>query len=220
MQKLRLVHGSGVREVAAQFGCNASHVSRVERGGIKPSRALVEFYEDQFKAAGLLLSLLAVVEHTNEQKRLRSRISGRKKQPPAVPGDASSFVDDTIPSGSLMAPGEVFIKSWRIRNSGTVPWHGRRLERQGPVTGPGLIASQEYVSIPDTEPGEIAEISAPLKAPTYDCSSIAYFKMVDREGSLCFPDSYQLGLDVLVMVRGQPPLRPHKGGGGRPPYSI
>jgi hypothetical protein len=39
-----------------------------------------------------------------------------------------------------------------------------------------------------------------LKAPGYDCSSIAYFKMVDSEGVLCFPDDHSLGLDVLVRV--------------------
>ena len=113
----------------------------------------------------------------------------------------------------------MFAKTWRIRNCGTVPWHGRRLERQGPLTGPGLITSPKYVYITDTEPGEIAEITVALKAPGYDCTSIAYFKMVDQEGSLCFPDNYQLGLDVLVMVRGQHPIRPHKGGGGRPQSS-
>jgi hypothetical protein len=87
------------------------------------------------------------------------------------------------------------------------------------LNGPGLACSQRYVDIPDTEPGEIAEIEAQLQAPGYDCTSIAYFKMVDQEGSLCFPDNYQLGLDVLVMVRGQHPIRPHKGGGGRPRVS-
>ncbi|HTB48562.1 MAG TPA: hypothetical protein VK712_00585 [Verrucomicrobiae bacterium] len=51
----------------------------------------------------------------------------------------------------------------------------------------------------------MAEITALLKAPTYDCSSIAYFKMVDADGRLCFPDNYQLGLDVLVRVAGQRP---------------
>jgi hypothetical protein len=56
------------------------------------------------------------------------------------------------------------------------------------------------VPIPDTEPGEIAEIDAVLKAPGYDCSSIAYFKMVNEDGFLCFPDEHQLGLDVLVRV--------------------
>jgi hypothetical protein len=54
--------------------------------------------------------------------------------------------------------------------------------------------------VPDTQPGEISEIDAPLKAPGYDRSSIAYFKMVDEEGLFCFPDEHQLGLDVLVRV--------------------
>jgi hypothetical protein len=31
--------------------------------------------------------------------------------------------------------------------------------------------------------------------------------MVDADGSLCFPDAYQLGLDVLVRVEGQQPAR-------------
>lgn len=107
-----------------------------------------------------------------------------------------------------MQPGEVFTQTWRIRNSGEVPWTGRRLERQGPITGPGLISSPEFVDIPDSEPGEVAAVAAPLKAPTYDCSSIAYFKMVDADRYFCFPDSYMLGLDVLVMVRGQKPDEP------------
>ncbi len=82
-----------------------------------------------------------------------------------------------------------------------MPWRARRLERQGPLTGPGLITSFRYVEIPDTEPGDITEIDAPLKAPGYDCTSIAYFKMVDDQGLSCFPDHHQLGLDVLVSVR-------------------
>jgi hypothetical protein len=104
-----------------------------------------------------------------------------------------------------MEPGVFFTKVWRIRNTGTVFWQGRKLERQGPKTGLGLISSQLYLEIPDTEPGAIAEISAVLKAPTYDCASIAYFKMAHKDGQLCFAENYQLGLDVLVLVRGQIP---------------
>jgi hypothetical protein len=59
------------------------------------------------------------------------------------------------------------------------------------------------VPVPDTQPGEVAEIRTALKAPTYDCSSIGYFKMADAEGALCVPDRHSLGLDVLVLVRGQ-----------------
>jgi transcriptional regulator with XRE-family HTH domain len=203
MQKQRMVHGWTGRRVAEAFGCSPAHISRVEQGS-KPSRELVQFYEDAFEADGLLLSLYEVAEHAPEQARRRAG-GHRPKLRRAIRGDASTFVGDTIAHGTRMEPGQMFEQTWRIKNSGTVKWQGRKLERQGPLTGPGLITSLRYADIPDTEPGEVAEITAPLKAPTYDCSSIAYFKMVDGEGGLCWPDNFMLGLDVLVRVEGQRP---------------
>lgn len=202
LQKQRLAHGWSGRAVAKAFGCDPSLISRIESGSAKPTRSLVQFYEDTFQADGLLMSLFEVVAEAAEQDRRRS--GGRRPKPyKAIPGDASTFVGDTIPHGTLMEPGQVFGKTWKVRNSGSVPWQGRQLERQGPITGPGLITSLRFIEIPDTKPGKIATITTILKAPTYDCSSIAYFKMVDSSGRLCFPESYQLGLDVLVLVRGQ-----------------
>lgn len=203
MQKQRLIHGWTGKQVAAAFGCSPSHISRVEQGS-KPSRELVQFYEDTFEADGLLLSLFEVADHAPEQERRRAG-GKRPRLHRAIAGDASSFLGDTIPHGTLMEPGQVFEQTWQVRNSGKVAWTGRRLERQGPLTGPGLISSLRFVDVPDSAPGEVAAITALLKAPTYDCSSIAYFKMVDAGGRLCFPDSYQLGLDVLVRVEGQQP---------------
>jgi transcriptional regulator with XRE-family HTH domain len=203
MQKFRIVHGWTGKQVAEAFGCSPSHISRVEQGS-KPSRDLVQFYEDTFEADGLLLSLFEVAEHAPEQERRRAG-GKRPKLQRAIPGDASTFLGDTVPHGTLMSPGQVFEQTWRVRNSGTVAWKGRRLERQGPLIGPGLITSQRFVDVPYAEPGEAVEVTASLRAPTYDCSSIAYFKMVDAEGALCFPDNYQLGLDVLVRVEGQIP---------------
>jgi hypothetical protein len=183
----------------------------VEHGTSRPSRELVQFYEDTFEADGLLWSLFEVVEHAAEQNRRRSG-GHRPRLVHAEPGDASTFVGDTIPHGTLMQPGEWFEKEWRIRNSGTVPWVGRQLERQGPPTGPGLITSERYVLIPDTKPGKVARITARLRAPSYDCSSIAYFKMVrtldDGSAALCFPGDYQLGLDVLVKVSDEDARQP------------
>ncbi len=206
MQKQRQIHGWTAKRTAEAFGCSASHISRVERGS-KPSRALVQFYEDTFEADGLLLSLYEVAAHAGEDERRRAG-GKRPRLYRAAPGDASTLESETVPHGTLMTPGAVFEKVWRITNSGRVPWQGRRLERQGPLTGPGLISSLRFVDVPDTAPGEIAEIAASLKAPTYDCTSIAYFKMVDRDDRLCFPDNYQLGLDVLVRVTGQRPDEP------------
>jgi hypothetical protein len=206
MQKLRIVNGWTQKQAAAAFGCTAGHLSRVEHGAT-PSRDLVLFYDETFRGEGLALSLFEVAVTAREQGRRRAggRRSTRRH---ALPGDASTFVDDTVPHGTMMAPGQVFLKTWRVRNSGTVAWVDRSLERQGPPTGPGLITSLRYYAFRDTEPGNTVEISAVLKAPTYDCASIAYFKMVDGDGQLCFPDRYQLGLDVLVLVRGQMPDKP------------
>jgi len=217
MRQFRRVAKRSGAELARAFGCSPSHISRVEHGTARPSRELVLFYEEQFEADGMLLSLLEVVDHAAEQGRRRS--GGHRPPPPLkpAPGDASTFLDDTVPHGTLMSPGEYFIKQWRIRNSGTVPWVGRRLERQGPLTGPGLITSARYVEIPDTKPGERVTITAELRAPSYDCTSIAYFKMVsieeDGTAVLCFPGDYQLGLDVLVQVRGEEPGVYESGGG-------
>lgn len=199
MRKQRQVAGWSASRTAREFGCSVSHISRVELGSAKPSRALVQFYEEQFESDGLLHSLFEVVDHAAEQDRRRAG-GHRPRRVRAVEGDATAYVDETIPQGTLMTPGLLFVKTWRIRNVGTVPWRGRQLERQGPLTGPGLITSPRYVPIPDTEPEEVAEIQAVLMAPGYDCSSIAYFKMVDEQGFLSFPDEHQLGLDVLVRV--------------------
>lgn len=204
MQKLRIIHGWSGKQTAEAFGCSPSHISRVEAGTAKPSRELVQFYEQTFEADGLLLSLFEVADHAAEQERRRAG-GHRPKLHRAIAGDASTFVDDTIPHGTLMSPGQVFEQTWRVKNSGSVVWQGRRLERQGPLTGPGLVSSLRFLDVPQAEPGGMVAITAVLKAPTYDCSSIAYFKMVDAEGRLCWPDSYQLGLDVLVRVEGQRP---------------
>ena len=201
MQKQREVNGWSVKDTARAFGCSPSHISRVEHGSM-PSRNLVQFYDDTFGGEGLVTSLFEVVVQSGEQQRRReSRLSSPRVR--TMPGDASAFVKDTIPHGTALRPGQVFLKSWWIENAGSVPWRDRQLERQGPMTGPGLITSPRHIPILDTDPGNVVAISAPLKAPTYDCASIAYFKMVDAEGMLCFPDSYALGLDVLVLVRGQ-----------------
>jgi transcriptional regulator with XRE-family HTH domain len=202
MRRLRELASWNVTRAAREFGCSPSHISRVELHGTMPSRELVQFYEQAFEAEGLLLSLFEVADHAAEQNR--RRFGGRRPRVVrAIPGDAVEFVDDTIPHGTAVPPGLLFVKTWRIRNAGIVPWRGRRLERQGPLTGPGLLTSPRYIPVPDTDPGETAEIETVLKAPTYACSSIAYFKMVDDEELLCFPDEHQLGLDVLVRVPDQ-----------------
>ena len=207
MRRLRLAHGWSGKRLADAYGCDPAHISRVEHGQLTPSRMLVLFYEEVFDAAGLLISEFEVATTADEQER--RRWGGQQPQLyRAIPGDASTFIGDTVPHGTLMTPGQVFQKSWTVKNAGTVPWLDRRLERQGPIIGPGLITSERFVPMPSADPGETIQLSTALRAPTYDCASIAYFKQVDADGHLCFPDNYQLGLDALILVRGQKPDNP------------
>jgi len=76
----------------------------------------------------------------------------------------SDFVEDvTIPDGTMLRPGEPFVKVWRIRNSGLRPWPSgvHLVHVDGHPMG-------EEVSPPlerEVSPGEEVEIELPLVAP-------------------------------------------------------
>jgi hypothetical protein len=104
----------------------------------------------------------------------------------------------------VRSPGQVFEQTWRVRNSGRMPWEGRKLERQGPLTGPGLITSLRFLDIPTTKAGGGGNHGA-TQGPDLRLFVHRLLQDGGRGGKPCFPDSYQLGLDVLVLVRGQAP---------------
>src|SRR2546429_8359461 len=118
MRQLRSAAGLTEGQTAREYRCSVSHVSRVEHGQ-KPSRQLVQFYEERFEADGLLLSLFEVAQHAPEEARRRAG-GHRPVIIRAVEGDSTAFVDHLIPHGTLMAPGQRFLEVWRIRNVGTV----------------------------------------------------------------------------------------------------
>jgi transcriptional regulator with XRE-family HTH domain len=119
MRKQRQVAGWSASRTAREFGCSVSHISRVELGSAKPSRALVQFYEEQFESEGLLHSLFEVVDHAAEQDRRRAG-GHRPRRVRAIEGDATAYVDETIPQGTLMTPGLLFVKTWRIRENAEI----------------------------------------------------------------------------------------------------
>jgi len=96
--------------------------------------------------------------------------------------------------------GATFTKSWTIRNSGSVPWHGRRLRRIGPTTGPWTLTSARFTPIPDTEPGETVSISVQVHTPQMETAAVAQWKMVDEDDLLYFPTKYSVGLALYVLV--------------------
>ncbi len=77
--------------------------------------------------------------------------------------DAEYVADVTIPDNTAVAPGETFLKVWRVRNSGTCPWvegYALRFIEGAQMGGPATVP------IPAAAPGEVAELSVNLAAPT------------------------------------------------------
>lgn len=203
LRYLRKVDGMSQAEAARRIGVSQSHLSNVEKGRDRPNAAIVGFYEDQFHGDGQAWGLY---EALLTEKRPTQRLPLDKRPDYPVRGDASTFVADiTIPDGTITRPYQEFEKTWRIRNSGTVPWVGRWLARRGAPTGHGVPASPYRVPIPDTQPGEEVDITVPVRAQPLAGASQAHWKMVDDEGWEYFPDRYGLGLVLSIVVHGELP---------------
>ncbi|MFC6087385.1 NBR1-Ig-like domain-containing protein [Sphaerisporangium aureirubrum] len=117
---------------------------------------------------------------------------------PRIPGDSSAFVRDvTYPDGSTVAVGQRFAKTWEIRNTGAVSWRGRYLTRQG-TNDPGLCALPAMTPIPDTRPGQTAQITVMITAPSLPGSCRVDWKMTDVNGQHYFPQLQ--GLFMIINV--------------------
>lgn len=125
--------------------------------------------------------------------------------------DQSGFVRDiTFPDGSLVFPGERFVKSWEIQNIGNVPWENRFLicideeiivaTRSGETVNiaHSLIPTVKRVPVPFTAPGEMTVVSVEFTAPDSPGTVLSYWKSVFADGSLCFPNSSGLWVKVRV----------------------
>jgi transcriptional regulator with XRE-family HTH domain len=202
-----MLHGlrqqAGVTQaaIAADLEIDQGYISRIERGKQPAPERVIRYYGQRFGAADLLASLVDIARENDRERRKRSPLLIARQARYPLDGDESTFVSETPPDGSTVPCGATFTKTWKIRNSGSVPWHGRRLRRVGPTTGPWTLTSARFTPIPDTEPGETVSISVQLKAPQMETAAVAQWKMVDKDELLYFPDRYSVGLALYVLVR-------------------
>jgi uncharacterized protein YkwD len=83
---------------------------------------------------------------------------------PADCVNKATFVSDvTIPDDSTVTAGEAFTKTWRVQNAGTcIWWSGYTLTHYSAET----MSAPDSVPLPLTNPGETADISIDLVAPS------------------------------------------------------
>jgi hypothetical protein len=76
--------------------------------------------------------------------------------------NATCVADVTIPDDTVLAPGASFVKTWRIRNSGTCDWTaGFRFV----FVGGDQMGGEVQVAVPPTAAGSTADLSVNLTAP-------------------------------------------------------
>lgn len=111
-----------------------------------------------------------------------------------LPCDNSVFVSDvTYPDGSELTPGQDFVKTWKIKNTGTCVWGtGYSIiygygEKMGGVAEPLAAA---------VAPGEEVEVSVRFKAPANTGQFASIWRMANASNS---PFGEQV--TVVIVVR-------------------
>ena len=87
------------------------------------------------------------------------------------------FISDaTIPDGTLMTPGNEFIKTWRLKNSGTCAWtsgYALIFDHGDQMDGDAMV---QFTS-GEVKPGEAVDISVRLTAPEKDGTYQGHWKL-------------------------------------------
>jgi hypothetical protein len=114
--------------------------------------------------------------------------------------DRSTFVNERneFRDGQLVAPGAVVIASWPLKNSGEIPWRDRLLFRVSERDAAGIQAPR-FVPVPDTDPGVMAILRVPLRAPRWPGTYQICYKISWPNGVYCHPTTVTGVMATLVV---------------------
>jgi uncharacterized repeat protein (TIGR01451 family) len=120
----------------------------------------------------------------------------------AAQDDAKFVADVTIPDGISIQPGEEFIKTWRLRNTGTTTW---TTDYKLVFEGGDLMGAVQYVSLDTTvPPNETVDISVPMAAPLDGGAKRDYWRMRNSSG-LRF--GHTVWVEIFVPYTPEPELQ-------------
>jgi hypothetical protein len=108
-----------------------------------------------------------------------------------------AFVADvTIPDGTVFQPGQAFTKTWRVQNSGNCAWAAT--DALAYVDGAAL-ATVDSVPAPAIAPGQVADLSLPMRAPAQAGPYTSRWSMRAADGR-----TFGAVLTVAIVVQGPP----------------
>jgi len=202
------------------YTLDMSLTETAKRAGIT-RQALYKLLDGRASEARLsTLIKLAHALNVHPLMLIRRLFSARRFPPtvlsdPAYPNDNAGFVRDVTFADNTIVPVDYeFDKTWEIQNLGEVEWVDRKLvcmddqlcilkkdtDEIIPILDQNLVPLSNEVDIPKTPPGNTAYVSVWFKSPSFPCATISYWKMVDKEGNICFPQMKGLWCKVTVVA--------------------
>lgn len=110
-------------------------------------------------------------------------------------------IDVTIPDDTILAPGESFIKTWRLQNAGTCTWNSTYALAW--FSGEQMGANPEVPLSMTTEPGQSADLSVEMTAPETPGTYQGWWKLRNPSGSLFgIGPNNDSGFWVRIIVEG------------------
>ncbi len=120
-----------------------------------------------------------------------------RKQPVAQVNEMSWVADVTIPDGTVVAPGQKFLKTWRVRNTGTTTWgagYALAFFDGDKMGGP------DSIPLPAAKPGDVVDLSLMLTAPAAQGMQKSAWKGRDAQNRSFEYDLFAL-IDVVDPVQ-------------------
>ncbi len=111
----------------------------------------------------------------------------------ALCDDAKYVSDVSVPDGTVYAPNQEFVKTWKIVNAGTCTWKsGYKLVYGGYTV---QMSGQAVTLGKDVVPGEQVDISIVLRAPSTTGEHLSAWRMSNDQG---FPFGEFLWVKIVV----------------------
>jgi hypothetical protein len=94
-------------------------------------------------------------------------------------------VDVTVPDDTIMSPGQDFVKTWLVKNTGACPWGAGY---QMVYAGYTAKMSGQFVAMTEViQPGQEVEVSVQFKAPDQTGEYLSAWTMQNPQG-VAFPE--------------------------------
>lgn len=128
--------------------------------------------------------------------------------------DAATFVGENYPDNSVLAPGQAFIKTWEIKNTGSLIWTTAyqlvlSSSPQGETLGsPALINFAQ-----STAPGQTLSLAVPLVAPSTPGTYTTYWSIRNELGETVSVGGPHLWAKIQVCETDQSCTTPDAGVG-------